>query len=136
MGGLGAAGAVGNKLLHYDNVYNADHADCKFRDFVYNVCTTGQSEAAAQRERLLVTQRGGAHKEEQWVVAKRDNPDPERMYPAPIHFQAGLLKRVESQRAHIEGPCHNYVDMLRQKMNELAALEASNAQRARKLRLE
>lgn len=138
VGGLGMAGSggvVGSYLMQYDNVYNADHPECKFREFVYNLCTQGQSEQATQRERLLITNRGGACKDSQWLVAKRDNPDPSRMYPQPIHFQVGMKKRTEKQKEAIEH-WHKALDNVLNKVLELASLQDRNAQRVKKLKLD
>jgi hypothetical protein len=134
----GAAGAavVGQYLLQWDNVYNADHPDCKFREFFYNMCTPGHSEQAVQRERQGPLLRGSAGcREEQWIVARRDNPDPENMYPAPVHFQVGLKARAAKQKEQV-AEYHKHVNALLKSLAELRALQDENDDRYRRLLLE
>jgi hypothetical protein len=131
----GSAGSavVGQYLLQWDNVYNADHPDCKFRDFVYNMCTPGHSEMAILRERRAPQSRGAVGcKEEQWLIARRDNPDPERMYPSPVHFMIGLKARATKQKEAV-ADYHARVDWLLDKLAELRSLQAENDDRYRKL---
>ena len=123
---------TGQYLLQWDNAYNAMHPDCKFRTFLYNMCTPGQSEQAVLRERT----RGGAGvKEEQWIQAKRHNPDPEKMYPCPTHFMVGLKYRVEKQKGTIE-LYHKHLGNISSQVSELKAIQERNAAKYKKLVLD
>ena len=92
----------GRYLTEVDQAYNALHPNCRFRTFVYSICTAGQSEQAEKRIRYGMRELGGGAREEQWLVAKRENPDPENMYPEPIHFFQGLLNRAKKQQTTTE----------------------------------
>lgn len=134
-GSQGAA-VVGQYLLQWDNVYNADHPECKFREFFYNMCTPGQGEHAIQREKLGPQLRGAPGcREEQWIIARRDNPDPERMYPAPVHFAVGLKQRATKQKQQVE-LYHKHVEHLLASLRELRSIHEDNQERFRKLVLE
>lgn len=130
----GSAGAavVGAYLLQWDSAYNADHPECKFRDFVYTMCTPGHSEHAIIRERSRFYT---GPKDEQWIIAKRDNPDPERMYPEPVHFMMGLKDRALKQKAQI-AEHHKFIDAMLKSLAELRAIQDENQDRFNKLVLE
>ncbi len=119
---------TGQYLLQWDNVYNAKHPDCKFRSFLYTMCTPGHTEQAIARERA----NNPGIKEEQWILAKRANPDPEKMYPQPVHFMAGLKQRALKQKQNVE-ELHRVADAIATKSNELAALQEKNASTHKKL---
>lgn len=127
--------AIGRYLLELDSAYSALNPRCKFRAFVYNICTPGQGERAVERERYIAALAGGGCKEEEWVLARDQNPDPENMYPAPIHFMQELLERAKKQEEAI-GSFQKVVDTIVARTQRLKEIQEQNAAAQRKLELE
>ncbi|CCW65448.1 unnamed protein product [Phytomonas sp. EM1] len=94
--------AISNYLCEVDRAYNALDPQCRFRTFVFNVCGPGQAEGAIQRDRYLAHLHGGGCSEEDWIQAILANPDPQRLYPTPLHFAQELQQRCSKQKEEIE----------------------------------
>ena len=121
---------IGRYLMQMDSAYNAMSADCKFRTFVFNMCPAGTS---ARNERYAYEVLGGKFPERQWVEASRENPDPENMVPAPLHFMSGLLTRTDKQREMVT-LLHKKADTVAEKAAQLRKLNAENANAFRNLK--
>ncbi|CUG93601.1 nucleoporin (Nup54), putative [Bodo saltans] len=113
-------------LLEIDNAYNALHPTCKFRSFVYNMCTPGLGDQAIARERYAAANAGGGCREEDWIAAQRANPDPENMYPYPVSFFQGLKQRVDKQTEMFDN-YHKHMDSIESQVRELEDLQDTNA---------
>ncbi|KAK7197551.1 nucleoporin (NUP54/57) [Novymonas esmeraldas] len=127
--------ALASYLVKLDQSYNALHPNCHFTAFVYNRCGAGQAMDAIQRDRYTAYLHGGGCSDEAYMAALQRNPDPARLYPAPIHFSQELLRRTERQK--------DAVRVLQSKVAELlvdveavAAMDAANVRRQREVEQE
>ncbi|KEG07768.1 nucleoporin (NUP54/57) [Trypanosoma grayi] len=132
---FGRHSTLGRYLLEIDNAYNALHPNCRFRAFLYNMCTPGQSTMAVERERFIAAQAGGGCKEEDLLRAQERNPDPLRMYPTPVHFMQEMKARAEKQQEAIAAMT-KHVDVLLNKAERFRELDEANAAQYRELMLE
>ncbi|KAG8344431.1 putative Nucleoporin complex subunit 54 [Trypanosoma vivax] len=123
---VGVHSALGRYLLELDNAYNALHPNCRFRAFLYNMCTPGQSTMAVERERLIAAAAGGGCKEEDLLRAQERNPDPFRMYPTQIHFMQELKIRAEKQQ-EMMASMSKHADALVKKTERFRELDEANA---------
>ncbi|RNF04116.1 nucleoporin (NUP54/57) [Trypanosoma rangeli] len=132
---FGGQSTLGRYLLELDNAYNALHPNCRFRAFLYNMCTPGQSTMAVERERFITAQAGGGCREEELLRAQERNPDPLRMYPTPVHFMLELKARVEKQQEAIAA-MRKHVEALISKAEHFRQLDEANVAQCRELMLE
>ncbi|CCD15391.1 unnamed protein product [Trypanosoma congolense IL3000] len=117
--------ALARYLLEFDNAYNAMHPNCRFRAFLYNLCTPGQSMMAVERERLIYTAAGGDSREEDLLRAQQRNPDPVRMYPTRVHFMQELKARMDKQKEMLAAML-KHVDSLISKAEYFRELDEEN----------
>ena len=114
-------------LVELDHAYDAVHPDCKFRTFLYNMCSQGQTEQAIEREKNTAAQLGGAGaREEQLILARGDNPDPNNMFPTATHFMVGLFQHGSKQKQALSLLMNNE-DSLKRKVKELNDANMQNA---------
>ena len=116
----------GRYMIEVDQAFNALHPNCRFRTFVYSICTPGQSEQAEKRVRYGMRELGGGAREEQWLVARRENPGPEKMFPVPLHFFPGLLARAKKQKTATES-FEQQADIVKGGIQQLRRLSEENA---------
>lgn len=117
--------AMASYLVELDHAYDALHARCRFRSFMYNICGPGLRDAAVHRERYIASQHGGGPSDAQWMRALQENPDPMHMYPSPIHFSQEVLRRVDKQKEAI-GVMVQRVEELLQDTESIMVLDAVN----------
>ncbi|ORC84490.1 putative nucleoporin (NUP54/57), partial [Trypanosoma theileri] len=131
---FGRQSALARYLLEMDTAYNALHPDCRFRAFLYNVCTPGQSTLAVARERAVAANAGGGCREEALLRAQAANPDPRRMYPTAVHFLQELRDRAGRQREVLNAMAA-HANALAAKAQQFRELDEANAAQARELQL-
>lgn len=131
--------AIIRYLLELDNAYNALDPNCKFRMFLYNLCPPGTATDLMNKERItaslaLPSGKGGC-REEDWIMAQRNNPDPENFYPCPHHFFQGLWPRVLKQKEYID-QYHVQLEAIEKKRNALSQIDEENTDQYHKLQVE